>query len=83
MVTRVADIRSLARSYSESAIKTLAGIMGSEICSDRDRITAANILLERGHGKPTQPISGDEENPLTLVTRIELVAVTPISPPPF
>jgi len=81
MTTRVADIRSLARSYSESAIKTLAGIMGSENCSDRDRITAANILLERGWGKPTQPISGDEENPLTLVTRIELVPA--ISPPPF
>jgi len=81
MTTRVADIRSLARSYSESAIKTLVGIMGSENCSDRDRITAANILLERGWGKPTQPLSGDEENPLTLVTRIELVAA--ISPPPF
>lgn len=37
------------------------------------RISAANSLLDRGWGKALQTIGGDDENPLTLIHRIERV----------
>lgn len=39
------------------------------------RVQAASVLLDRGWGKPTQPLSGDDEAPLIL--RIERVIVDP------
>jgi hypothetical protein len=30
-------------------------------------VSAANHLLDRGWGKPTQPVSGDPDNPLVHV----------------
>lgn len=45
--------------------------------NDAARVSAANSLLDRGWGKPTQPLSGDEENPLTLIHKIERVIVRP------
>jgi hypothetical protein len=36
---------------------------------------ARNALADRLDGKAVQPISGDEENPLTIITRIERVIV--------
>lgn len=61
------DIRSLARSHTELAIKVLAGIaQNSE--SDPARVSAANALLDRGWGKPAQPVDGDGEGgPVQLV----------------
>jgi hypothetical protein len=43
---------SLARSYTESAIATLAEIMTDPWAKDADRIKAADSILDRGHGKP-------------------------------
>jgi cytochrome c553 len=48
------DIRSLARSHTESAIKTLAGIMNQDDAPPAARVSAATALLDRGWGKPTQ-----------------------------
>ena len=31
------------------------------------RQRSANVILDRAYGKPTQPIGGDEENPLELL----------------
>lgn len=55
------DIRSLARSHTEAAINCLAGIMNKEGAPDAARVAAANSLLDRGWGKPTQPVSGDPD----------------------
>jgi hypothetical protein len=68
-------IRSLARSHTATAIKILAGIMSSPEASDAARICAANSLLDRGWGKPAQAIIGgdDNDNPIAIVNRIELV----------
>lgn len=41
------------------------------------RVAAAEALLSRGWGKPTQPISGDDENPLKIIQRIETSIVDP------
>ena len=59
-----ADVRSLARGHTASAIRVLAGIMTSEKAAGTARIAAAVALLDRGWGKPTQSFSGDEDGPL-------------------
>lgn len=76
MTKSLTEIRSLARSYTEMAIQSLAGVaQNSE--SDSAKVAAAEALLNRGWGKPTQPISGDDENPLRIISRIETVIVDP------
>jgi hypothetical protein len=76
MAKAPAEIRSLARSHTEAALRTLAGIMTQGDAPASARVQAAEALLNRGWGKPTQPISGDEENPLTL-KMIEVLIVDP------
>lgn len=71
------DIRSLARKHTESAIRTLANIMSSNDSPAAARVAAAQVILDRGWGKPTQPISGDEDGPPIRFERIELVAIRP------
>ena len=55
------EIRSLARAHTDSAIKVLAGIMNEREAPHAARVSAATALLDRGWGKPTQPIAGDDE----------------------
>lgn len=56
-----ANIRSLARSHTETALNVLVGIMNSAEAPDAARVSAANSILDRGWGKPAQPIVGDDE----------------------
>ena len=51
------DVQELARQKSREAITTLANIMHDEKAPPAARVAAANALLDRGYGKPTQPIS--------------------------
>lgn len=69
------QIRSLARSHTEAALNCLAGIMNKTDAPEAARVSAANSLLDRGWGKATQPISGDGENPLQIIQKIERVIV--------
>ena len=50
------DIRSLARSHTEAALKTLAGIMNQSEAPAAARVSAATALLDRGWGKPSQTV---------------------------
>ena len=50
------DIRSLARSFTDSAIKTLAGVMQQPDSPPAARVSAAVALLDRGWGKPQQTV---------------------------
>lgn len=67
------EIKSLARSHTERAVNVLVGIMEQPSASDAARVAAANSLLDRGWGKATQPIAGDDDAPPVRVTKIELV----------
>lgn len=67
MAKALTDIRSLARSHTETALKTLAGIMEQPDAPPAARVAAANSLLDRGWGKPMQAISNDEDAPFKLV----------------
>jgi|GraSoiStandDraft_42_1057292.scaffolds.fasta_scaffold2201498_1 hypothetical protein len=49
------DIRSLARSHSPSAIRTLAGIAAKGE-NESARVSAAIAILDRGGGKPGQSL---------------------------
>lgn len=57
----VVHVRDLARTYTEEAIRTLAEIMGNGDMKEAARVSAAQALLDRGWGKPAQPVDGDGE----------------------
>jgi len=50
----IENIRELARNHTEEAIKTLVEISNNPKSSDSARVQAANALLDRAWGKPTQ-----------------------------
>jgi hypothetical protein len=60
------DIRSLARSHTEKAINVLVGIMNQSEAPQAARVSAANSILDRGWGKPAQPLTGEDEGPIQL-----------------
>ena len=53
-------IESLARSYTDTAIKTLAGIMMEPNCPPMARVAAAKVLLDRGWGRPKEMPHSEE-----------------------
>lgn len=69
MAKATAEIRSLARAHTDTALRTLAGIMAQGDAPASARVAAAEAILNRGWGKPVQPIAGDDEAPL----KIELI----------
>ena len=50
------QLRSLARSYTRTALKVLAGVAMSPKATDSARVSAAEGLLSRGWGKPSQAV---------------------------
>ena len=70
MAKAKAEIRSLARAHTGTAINVLVGIMRQKKAPPAARVSAANALLDRGWGKPAQPQTGDGgEGPMTLIIR--------------
>ena len=63
-----ADIRSLCRSYTDEAVRSLAAIMRN---GDKDatRVAAAAILLDRGWGKAPQPHTGEDDKDIQVTIR--------------
>ena len=62
------DIRSLARSHTNLAIKVLAGI-AKDGTNDGARVAAAVALLDRGWGKPAQMHSGGDGGDIRITIR--------------
>jgi hypothetical protein len=62
------ELDSLARAYTEQAVLTLGGIMinGAEEAS---RIRAADILLDRGWGRPKQESTHELKGEVRVVLR--------------
>lgn len=62
-----ADIRSLARQHTDEAINALLRIMRKTDATDSAVVTAAGYLIDRGWGKASQVIAGDENGgPITI-----------------
>jgi hypothetical protein len=61
------EIRDLARAYGPTAIAELARLAGltKDAGSENEstRVMAIKELIDRGYGKSTQPISGDDKMP--------------------
>lgn len=77
------DVRQLAREYGPTAmlrIAELAGVvMGADgkpqgmALSDKVQVAALALLLDRAYGRAAQPLIGEDDNPLIMVTHIELI----------
>lgn len=61
------ELKEIAGEYTDRALEVLADIMENGE-SEQARVSAADKLLDRAHGKPsqTQVIAGDKNNPLEL-----------------
>ena len=68
------NLESLARVHTETAIKTIAGMMTQKTVPPAVRIAAANMLLDRGYGKPASTV----DLGLKDGTMIELSELTPV-----
>lgn len=69
-------IKDAAREYTEKALLTLADVMTDVEQPAAARVSAANALLDRGYGKPSNVIAGDEDGgPIKTVSEIRLVGV--------
>jgi hypothetical protein len=77
MAKTVTEIRSLARSYTRTALHVLVGVMRSKDATAAAKVSAANSILDRGWGKPTQPVGNSDDGALELIHRIERVIVHP------
>ena len=65
----------MARAHTEEAINCLVGVMRMST-NDSAKVAAAEKLMDRGWGKPTQPLSGSEDDePIKLIHRIERMIV--------
>jgi hypothetical protein len=72
MPKAVTEIRSLARSHTRTALNVLVAVMRNTKVTPPARGAAANAILDRGWGKPTQAI-GNDDSALELIHRIERV----------
>lgn len=77
MARTLTEIRSLARSHTQTAVRVLVGIMRSNDATPAARVSAANAILDRGWGKATQPLENGRDGAIELVHRIERVIVHP------
>jgi len=56
------EIRQLARAHTTTALETLVEV-AKNAKSESARVAAAVALLDRGWGRPTQPLAGDADEP--------------------
>ena len=72
------SLREIARQYTDEAVKALVKVLKDEGEPAAARVSAANAILDRGYGKPSVVVNGDEDGgAIRTITRIELVGVLP------
>lgn len=67
--TSMLDLQALARTHTRQAIWTIKHVMASEDAPPGERLKAAGMLLDRGWGKPVQPVAGSVNENVTIVIR--------------
>jgi hypothetical protein len=80
MITKRTELRLLARTHTRMAVAVLVGIARSNAAPLGARIAAANSLLDRGWGRPTQMLAGDGDSIAFRITEIvnDIVDPSPI-----
>src|SRR5438105_4357949 len=80
MITKITELRVLARKHTRTAVATLLGLMTSEKVAPPVRLAASNSLLDRGWGRPAQMLAGEDGNSVGIrITEIinDIVAPQP------
>jgi len=65
----VGHVRELAQQQTEKAIKTLVKTLDAKDAPYAAKVAAAQAILDRGWGKPAQPIGGTDELPPVRTAR--------------
>jgi Family of unknown function (DUF5681) len=72
----VGEVQALAREYTKEAVETLRDILLDKKAPPAARVAAANSILDRGYGRPSQTINpGGRDKPLDQMTDAELQAI--------
>src|SRR5260221_6360467 len=79
-----AEVKALARQWTEEAIRTLADVMRDTTAPPSARVMASSTILDRGWGKAPQHLTIektplDELDPATLAALADALAGTKIS----
>ena len=62
-------LKAAAREWTSAALQVLIDALSED--DVKTRITAAQAILDRGHGKPTQAIAGDADaEPIQAAVRV-------------
>ena len=64
----LSEVRDLAREHTVTAIDTLVSIMCNENAAAAARITAAQAILDRSYGKPSQSMRIEEQRPMAVIS---------------
>ena len=70
-----AAIKALAREHTEAAIAVLVGALSDE--NGRTRIAAAEALLDRGYGKPSQAVAVTGEDGGAVEMSLRVTGIPP------
>lgn len=69
-----ASLKEMARQYTEEALEALVGVLRDSE-TDAAKVSAAKEILDRGYGKATTVVAGDDEGgPIRAITEIRLVS---------
>src|SRR4249920_3614283 len=74
------DLKSLARTHTDMAVRTLAGIAAQTKAAPAARVAAAQALLDRGWGKAEQAHVGPDGGDIVVTIR-QIIENTGQSPP--
>lgn len=61
-----AALVALCQTYTSESIGVLRSIQNDTTAPPSARVAAANIIIERGHGKTAQPLTDANGGPLTV-----------------
>lgn len=68
------SLKEIAREYTTEAVEALVGII-RDSDSDAAKVSAAKEILDRGYGKASMVLTGDEDGgPIRAVTEIRLIS---------
>jgi hypothetical protein len=69
-----ASVRALAQEHTPEALEKLVHLM-RHAESEAAQIAAIRELLDRAHGRPTQPLAGEDGGPVAIpAIRVEFVS---------
>lgn len=70
----VREVRELARQHTATAMQALVEVCANKKAPPSARVSAASTLLDRGWGKPLQPVDINDSRPLAGVPAERLIA---------